>query len=1382
MGDLGSGTSGNDYITNFENDATIDALAGNDTIANGGDRFSVNAGAGSDTVHNYGAFATVNAGAGNDSVDNYTVSAFIDGDAGNDKLYTYRSDSVTLGGGDGNDNLVNEYGSSVSLDGGAGSDTVHNYYGNHSTLNGGNGADFLYNSGGDFTTLDGGDDNDFIDNSNAYNASAVGGAGDDSIRNFDGHYSTLDGGEGNDSVDNLYSDGVSVGAGAGLDSVLSNSFFVTVDGGADNDRISLQASGHLIRYAAGEGSDTVFGFNESDTLTIAADSYSTKRSGDNVIVTVGNETISLVGAAYKKLNINATDRTDLITLTKDNDIFRNNFSNVTINAGTGDDSVTNYAAGVTLNGDDGNDSLINLASDTTINGGKGNEYISNSNAKASINGDAGNDYLYNSYGNFATVNGGAGNDTVYNYVSDNASIEGGAGHDSLYNFYSTGVTINGGSGKDSVTNIYSKSVTIDGGAGDDFISNESSDNVTINGGGDNDTVQNDGAGVLVDGGDGNDSLSNSGTNVTLNGGMGHDSVSNSGTDVTVDGGKGKDFIYNVGNKVSVFGGDDQDIISLESSASRALDSTVNGGKGNDTIYGNSAAGGSYKYTKGDGKDVIYGFNTASTLFIARSTWATGQSDNDIIVTVGSGTVTLKDAADLSEVHIVTDTEPGVWSVNKTQAIYTGLDGTVLTKVSGLISGLEAVDGKIDGIALEGMTVTLSANVLTTTQVTISGGYVLALNEDVPLPVPEPEQWHFSGTKTTTAKYRADTPAGYSLSNDATAINYVKEKTGKTLVTVTGLKGGLTDADKDGLKLDGTTVTVSANVLNTDPASAAEVTTEGYTLALANDVPVPTPQTPFWTLNSNKTNTTAKLNQDVKDGYTLNKNNTAIKYNVAKTGKTTTNLTTVSGLKGGLTDANGLAFDEDAKTVTLSANVLDPKNTVTITKDYKLALGDDVSKSIPQNSAWSVKGTTAKFTADMSIGYYCTDKEIRYYAKIKKNMTLISVSGLKKGLEAVDGKIDGIALEGTKVTLSANVLAANNVAINSGYTLALDYDVPTPVIEPEAWHIKGTTAKFSADTSAGYKPNKTSTEIAYVGAKSGKAIISVNGLAKGLNDADGIELDEDTKTVTLSANVLDPKKTATVTNGYTLALASDVPTPVIESEAWSASNTTAKLTANKSGGYILDKNAVTYKQATTEKLTTISGLRNRLTLNSYGTIDGMEQNGKTISLSNSILGNNVKIGQNYAFDFTADCKGASITGTSKDDTINVEGSNMTVTGGRGNDFVMLGGRRNTFAYGNGDGNDVIADFTADDRIKITSGSPLVSTSGNTDVVLLNANNQEIPYNITTSYLLADANYVETAQLDTLVENAATDYSTGKLDATDPTALATNDVIVTYGSDK
>ena len=266
------------------------------------------------------------------------------------------------------------------------------------------------------------------------------------------------------------------------------------------------------------------------------------------------------------------------------------------------------------------------------------------------------------------------------------------------------------------------------------------------------------------------------------------------------------------------------------------------------------------------------------------------------------------------------------------------------------------------------------------------------------------------------------------------------------------------------------------------------------------------------------------------------------------------------------------------------------------------------------------------------------------------------------------------------------------------------------------------------------------------------------------------------------------------------MASDVPTPVIESEAWSASNTTAKLTANKSGGYILDKNAVTYKQATTEKLTTISGLRNGLTLNSYGTIDGMEQNGKTISLSNSILGNNVKIGQNYAFDFTADCKGASITGTGKDDTINVEGSNMTVTGGRGNDFVMLGGARNTFAYGNGDGNDVIADFTADDRIKITSGSPLVSTSGNdfivtvgkgsitlkdaafTDVVLLNANNQEIPYNITTSYLLADANYVETAQLDTLVENAATDYSTGKLDATDPTALATNDVIVTYGSDK
>ena len=271
----------------------------------------------------------------------------------------------------------------------------------------------------------------------------------------------------------------------------------------------------------------------------------------------------------------------------------------------------------------------------------------------------------------------------------------------------------------------------------------------------------------------------------------------------------------------------------------------------------------------------------------------------------------------------------------------------------------------------------------------------------------------------------------------------------------------------------------------------------------------------------------------------------------------------------------------------------------------------------------------------------------------------------------------------------------------------------------------------------------------------------------------------------------------------MALAGDVPEPEIEPTVWSVSGTTAKLQASKTAGYTLDDDDTRVKHAdeeTTVNATAIKGLAKGLIVKPDGTIDGIQLSGKTISLANKVLGDNVQIGKNYEFNFTTDCRGASITGTAGADTVNVEGTNMTISGGRGNDTVTLGGARNTFVYKNGDGDDVIADFTADDKIKIASGTPTVETSAGDviihvgkgsikltdaagqDITLLDADDYRITYNDTASYLLADADYSEAAQLDTLLDNAVTDYSLGKLDTTNPASLATDDVIVSYGSDK
>lgn len=303
--------------------------------------------------------------------------------------------------------------------------------------------------------------------------------------------------------------------------------------------------------------------------------------------------------------------------------------------------------------------------------------------------------------------------------------------------------------------------------------------------------------------------------MSISGGDDKDSIGNSGASVTVDGGADADFLYNDGNTVSVFGGAGNDVVSLASSSNRALNTTVNAGLGNDTVYGNSLASVNYKYVKGDGKDVIYGFNTVSTLFIAGSYWTTEQSGNDIIVNVSKGNVTLKDFAGLSPVNIKIDTIPGYWTVSGTTAIYNGYDNTVLTKVTNLKKGLVATDGKIDGIALDGVTVTLSERVLDPTSkedVTINNDYKLALAGDVPEPEIKPTVWSVSGT---TAKLQASKTAGYTLDDDDTRVKHADEETTVNATAIKGLAKGLIvkpDGTIDGIQLSGKTISLANKVL------------------------------------------------------------------------------------------------------------------------------------------------------------------------------------------------------------------------------------------------------------------------------------------------------------------------------------------------------------------------------------------------------------------------------------------------------------------------------------------------------------------------------------------------------------------------------------------
>ena len=59
----------------------------------------------------------------------------------------------------------------------------------------------------------------------------------------------------------------------------------------------------VIKYESGDGNDTIYGFNEDDSLKISG-AYKTSVSDNNVKVTIDDGSILIVGMAGKSININ----------------------------------------------------------------------------------------------------------------------------------------------------------------------------------------------------------------------------------------------------------------------------------------------------------------------------------------------------------------------------------------------------------------------------------------------------------------------------------------------------------------------------------------------------------------------------------------------------------------------------------------------------------------------------------------------------------------------------------------------------------------------------------------------------------------------------------------------------------------------------------------------------------------------------------------------------------------------------------------------------------------------------------------------------------------------------------------------------------------------
>jgi len=644
---LVSGTSDADNIQNRAGGVTIRALGGDDSIYS-----STHA---NYTINNAYGYVTIDAGAGNDTVQSNDPNVSISAGAGNDSVYS---------GFFGNRN--------VTIDAGAGYDTVNVYGG---TISGGTGSDVISLRGGSavlqFLAGDGFD-------------SVYGFTSDSSISlQGDMHYVT---------------------------SVVDNGLLVSLIGTGNLGSIYLDGVSSL-------NPDNVIG--GIPTVTSAVINNYTK----NTLVTANRDADTIRNYAGG-VTINGEGGNDSIySSTNANYTINSSWGYVTIDGGAGADTVYSNDPHVSINGGDGNDSINNRwTSDVTVNGGAGNDTIIS--RGGTIIGGYGNDVVSLESSGYAKVlqfASGEGNDTVYNYDSDTQiSLPTSAQYTT--STVGSDVVISLTSGSITLVDAKDKTLNIKGGGNNDSISNND-DNALVRSTDNDDYIYNHGKYVTVSALNGDDTIRNFGDDTSINAGAGDDSIYGSNNRTTVYGGNGLDTVSGNFYTSKIYGAGDDDVISLTTYSYNTIDGgtgndtviaggnyhsvygnagadfisvsgnkiTVRGGAGNDTIYGDTATSHLYQYASGEGYDTIHNWSSSDTLTVTGGSWSSVASGNDVIINVGSGSVTLVDAKGKT-VNINGRTAPVVSSQEVIKKFMQSLDTTNSSGVTALNQAVKAATG------------------------------------------------------------------------------------------------------------------------------------------------------------------------------------------------------------------------------------------------------------------------------------------------------------------------------------------------------------------------------------------------------------------------------------------------------------------------------------------------------------------------------------------------------------------------------------------------------------------------------------------------------------------------------------------------------------------
>ena len=679
------GGAGNDTIGNIGSEVTINAGEGNDLIENYtsndatitiGSTVQIDAGAGKDTVSNYSDHVTLSGGADNDNITNSGENVLIEGDSGDDYIFS-TGNNVTITGGLGIDTISNN-GTNVIINGGLGSEFIANS-GSNISINGSSGNDTIYNETGENIIIDGGkgDDLIFLDSAQVqinYNAGdgndTIFGFGEETTLNISGDAFSSATGVGGSvvltvddkeillvnaaslSAINIVSDfpqGLTYSrdkktltagpnfkdpsidlkhydkrvrifdASALSDNlkIIGNSFQNTLIGGSGDDEFTGGKGKNLFVYNGGKKVITDYD-RSKDKINLSGASIADVELSDGDLTFTFDDGNSLTINDFDGKDISFFDGTKTTkNYFDDHAILDGSKKGATLQPAATEFSAENYSGLVTIHAE-------SVSSAVSITGNRKANRIYAGDAGATIDGGKGNDSLFGGGGtDIFRCENKSGNKFIFNYeTNDTLSLVNAEVTDAFVKG-SNDVVFKAGGKKITFKDAANKEITFseDGTIktfSDGAIYNKDKTSATLTAKYSSKTVKNFDATVTnIDAsaaGKNTNLVASSDDNTTILGGKGKDSLTGSSGDDILRGGKGNDLIQGGAGADSLWGN-----------------------KGNDTLYGGDDND-TFFYSKGDGKDVIFGFENGDVLNLTDITNITGKvnaAGTEVYIKAGS---------------------------------------------------------------------------------------------------------------------------------------------------------------------------------------------------------------------------------------------------------------------------------------------------------------------------------------------------------------------------------------------------------------------------------------------------------------------------------------------------------------------------------------------------------------------------------------------------------------------------------------------------------------------------------------------------------------------------------------------------------------------------